>query len=83
MKEPQVKNRSINLIAQDILAHWPNPAFSAKPYLRAMLQLTSINDSYGNDDARSIVRYFLSNATTWRGEKARQIKAELNILLKK
>ena len=28
-----------------------------------------------------IVRYFLSNATTWRGEDARRIKAELKALL--
>jgi len=26
--------------------------------------------------------YFLSNATTWRGEKAKAIKSELNKLLK-
>jgi len=29
-----------------------------------------------------IVRYFLSNATTWRGETARRIKAELKQMLK-
>ena len=34
------------------------------------------------DDGGSIVLYFLSNATTWRGEDARRIKAELKSLLK-
>jgi hypothetical protein len=29
------------------------------------------------DDAKSIVSYFLCNATTWRGEDARRIKKEL------
>jgi hypothetical protein len=29
------------------------------------------------DSAKSIVLYFLANANTWRGEKARAIKVEL------
>jgi hypothetical protein len=29
------------------------------------------------DTAKSIVLYFLSNASSWRGEKAKSIKAEL------
>jgi len=28
------------------------------------------------------VRYFLSNATTWRGDTARRIKAELKEMLR-
>jgi hypothetical protein len=29
-----------------------------------------------------VVRYFLSNATSWKGDKAREIKAELKAMLK-
>jgi hypothetical protein len=47
-----------------------------------MRSLNSLSDNYYDDSAESIVRYFLSNATTWKGESARQIKAELNSMLK-
>ena len=32
---------------------------------------------YGLDTAETIVIYFLSNATTWRGAVAREVKVEL------
>ena len=47
-----------------------------------MQTLDSINDMYMFDSAKSVVIYFLSNATTWRGEIARNIKKELNKMLK-
>jgi hypothetical protein len=34
------------------------------------------------DRADMVVRYFLGNATTWRGADAKRIKAELKSLLK-
>ena len=40
----------------------------------------SINDNYGVDSGKSIVLYFLSNASTWRGETAKRIKKELKSL---
>jgi len=46
-----------------------------------MRGLQSINDTYGMDNARSIVRYFLANAATWKGDKARAIKTELKGML--
>lgn len=55
---------------------------AAYPYLDAMLDLNSIKDSYGHDSAKSIVLYFLSNASSWRGDVARRIKAELKELVK-
>lgn len=51
---------------------------SAIPYLSAMLTLQDMSSSYGCDDAKTIVLYFLSNASGWRGENAKAIKAELN-----
>ena len=74
--------RPISRIAYDVMAHWPNPYFGAKPYLRAMLSIADINDDYGADNAKSIVLYFLSNASTWRGPDAKRIKAELKDMLK-
>ena len=56
--------------------------FGAKPYLGAMLTLDKITDRYMCDDAKTIVSYFLANASTWRGEVAKRVKAELRAMLK-
>ena len=55
--------------------------FGAVPYLQAMHTINDIKDDYICDTADSVVRYFLANASTWRGDKAREIKKELNSLL--
>jgi len=72
--------RTLAAIARDIRTHWKKPYFGAVPYLDAMGTLDTIEDKYGYDDARSIVRYFMANAGTWRGEDARRIKAELKAM---
>ena len=72
--------RPLYEIAYDIISDWKKPYFGAQPYLDAMLCLDSINDNYGFDSAKSVVRYFLANASTWRGETAKRIKAELKAL---
>lgn len=74
--------RKISEIASEIKMDWKKVNFAAKPYLDAMFSLKSIEDKYYFDDARSIITYFLCNASSWRGEKARQIKAELKGMLK-
>lgn len=76
-----MQNRPLYIIAADIKADWQKVNYAAVPYLEAMQQLNSIEDNFILDSARSIVRYFLSNATTWRGEKAREIKAELKAMI--
>ena len=58
--------RRICFIAADIKRSWKKVYFGAVPYLDAMLSLNDINDNYYADSARSVVLYFLSNATTWR-----------------
>jgi hypothetical protein len=73
--------RPLYVIAQDIATQWRPVNFAAKPYLDAMRQLDSVSDSFGADSARSIVLYFLSNATSWRGDVARQIKNELRLMV--
>lgn len=74
--------RPISQIASEISRDWKKVNFAAKPYLDAMYSLDSINDKYGMDSGKSIVAYFLSNASQWRGEKAKEIKKELNKMLK-
>jgi hypothetical protein len=73
--------RSLSAIARDIHKAWPKVNFAAKPYLEAMTCLDRITDSYYADDARSVVLYFLSNASSFRGEEAKALKAELKALL--
>jgi hypothetical protein len=79
-------HRPLYTIAAEIRKDWGANSkripISADVYLRPMETLTSINDNYHMDTARSVVLYFLSNAATWRGETARRIKAELNTILK-
>lgn len=72
--------RSISTIAREIRADWQKPYFGAVPYLSAMQSLDSIEDNYFEDSGKSVVLYFLANAQTWKGEKARSIKAELKKL---
>jgi hypothetical protein len=56
---------------------WTKVNYAAKPYLDAMQSLDKASDRYGYDDGVSIVLYFLSNASSWRGEIAKAVKAEL------
>ena len=74
--------RPLYEVAEEIRNDWKNVYFGAKPYLDAMSCLESINDNYGWDSGKSIVLYFLANASSWRGETARRIKKELNAMTK-
>ncbi len=75
--------RTIREIASDIRQNWNPVNYAAKPYLDAMFYLDKITDKYYSDSGDMIIRYFLGNATTWKGEHARRIKAELNAMLNK
>jgi len=77
-----MSTRSLSTIGLEIRRDWKKPYFGAVPYIATMCELDSIDDKYGLDDARSIVNYFLSNASTWRGDVAKRIKAELKTILK-
>jgi hypothetical protein len=70
------------MISREIGRDWKNMYYGAVPYYNAMLSMNKIVDKYGADDGTSVVAYFLSNASTWRGGEARRIKAELNKMLK-
>jgi regulator of sirC expression with transglutaminase-like and TPR domain len=64
--------KTVSQIAREIRQNWAKPYFGAVPYLNAMFY-----ENYGFDGEKSIVLYFLSNASTYRGEIAKQHKKDL------
>jgi hypothetical protein len=74
--------RPLFTIANEIRKDWKKVNPYAQPYLEAMHTLNAITDIYIYDSARSVVSYFLSNASAWRGETARNVKKELKAMLK-
>ena len=74
--------RNLSVIAREIKHDWTKVNFAAKPYLDVMFTLNSIEDRYIHDSAYDIVSRFLCNATSWRGEVARRVKKELNVMIK-
>jgi hypothetical protein len=74
--------RPLYVIAAEIQRDWAKPYFGAVPYLEAMRALNDITDKFYHDDGRDVVCYFIANATTWRGDTARRVKAELRAMLK-
>lgn len=81
-KQAGAQTRPIYDIAKEIRQDWKDVYFGAKPYLEAMADLDKVTDYYGADPAKSIVLYFLSNATRWKGPKAKAIKDELKKMVK-
>ena len=78
-----VEVRPLHVIAREIRRDWgPKLNYAAKPYLKAMQSLDTIRENFYQDSAASVVRYFLANATTWKGDVARRVKAELKAMLK-
>ena len=73
--------RSVSAIAYDIKRAWPKINYAAAPYLDAMTRLQSVNDPYYQDSGRSVINYFLANASGFRGDAAKALKAELKNLL--
>jgi hypothetical protein len=60
---------------------WSRVSFAAEPYLAAMEALETVDEDYGADSGRSVVLYFLSNASSWRGPVARSCKRELKAMV--
>ena len=78
--------RPLSTIAREIQSIWSKQSkgvyFGAVPYLNAMSTLSTIDDTYGCDDAETIVLYFLANATSFRGPDAVRLKKELKTIAK-
>ena len=79
-----MEKRTFAEIAKDIRNNWNKVNYAAEPYLEAMecLHHSDPFKLYGYETAESIVLYFLANASTFRGQEARRIKAELKAMLK-
>ena len=76
-----MENRTLSTIAREISFDWKKVNFAAVPYLQAMATMESPQDNFGYDSGQSVVIYFLSNATSWRGDVARRIKKELKAII--
>jgi hypothetical protein len=79
---PNLKPLTLSQIAKLIMRDWGAVNYAAKPYLQAMNELKDVNDKFGYDSGASVVRYFLSNASSYRGDLARAIKTELRLRVK-
>jgi hypothetical protein len=77
-----IKHLNINQIANIIYKDWLTLNYAAEPYLHTMSSLKTVDDNYGADSGRSIVAYFLANASNWKGPVAKAVKTELNKRLK-
>lgn len=77
-------HRTFAEIAKEIRKVWKNIYFGAEPYLKALSQVHSSdkNAPYLFETAKDQVVYLLANMTTFRGEDARRIKAELKEMIK-
>lgn len=75
-----METRPLYKIAEEIKSDWKNVYFGAVPYLNAMRMMVDPADQFGMDSGRSIILYFLANASAWRGDTARRIKKELKSL---
>jgi hypothetical protein len=80
--------RQLSVIANEIMKDFKlKPNYRqyyayALPWLQAMQCINYLTDMYGAESGIMVVNYFLSNATTWKGEIARNIKKELNTMVK-
>jgi len=70
-----LSSKTINEIGFLIERSWINPFYGAIPYMKAMQRI--VNGAFYQDDEETIILYFLSNARTWKGETAREVKKEL------
>lgn len=79
-----MKKRTFAEIAQEIKHSWKNIYFGAKPYVEALLEIDSTDPKapYWCEDAQSMVCGFFGNCSSWRGEDAKRIKAELKSMIK-
>jgi len=72
-----VECRPIYEIARDIQKEWKPVNYAARPYLDALMTLRTVNDRYGMDSGSSMLAYFLSNASQFKLNRSKELKAEL------
>jgi hypothetical protein len=74
-------HRPLSEIAVEIESDWTALHGAAQPFIDAMSKLQNANDQYGLETGADMIRGFLMNAQTWRGEVARRVKLELKAIL--
>ena len=78
------QQRPLHEIADEIRSDWSKQKsginYGAKPYLEAMSSMDKVTENFGYDSGKSIVLYFLSNATQWRGETIKAIGQKMRRL---
>jgi len=79
---PPTKKRPLHEIARDIRKAWARPYFAALPYLEALRGIASTDEMFYHETGASVVRGFLANAQTFRGQAAKALKEELKEHLK-
>lgn len=78
------QKRTFATIAKEIKRVWSKPYFGAVPYLDALAQVNSTDKDayYLFEKVGDIVPYLLANMSTFRGEDAKRLKAELKEMIK-
>ena len=81
MRGQREESRPLSEIAHEIQKEWRRLNYAAVTPVAAMHHLRHIDDRYGGNPARAVVRDFLGCSVSWTGPAARRIKAELVGLL--
>ena len=69
--------RPLYEIAKEIRKDWKTMPDYAFTHFEGFQYATSIDEMFYFDSVKGEVLYFLGSASTWRGSKAKEIKAEL------
>ena len=71
--------RPLNELAEIIYSEGKGKSWFniAKHYVEPMLSMTDASEMYYYDKGTSVVMYALGNLQHWRGDVAKQVKAEL------
>lgn len=77
----KLSNMSIKEIAEFIIDDWSKSGKVPKAYLEPMLTIKTLEEMYYADKASSVVAYFISNASGWKGFNARVTKKYLKKML--
>lgn len=76
------EHTKVYVIANQIKAKWKNISPYALPYLNAMLTFSCPTEYYMYDRGSVVILYFLSNAASFKGADASEIKQTLKAMTK-
>jgi len=76
-----IQRRPLSEIANDVKTSWKGITPHAEEYRKLLSQANKVTDKVGGRSYSFVVERLLYHSVTWRGKKAREIKAELQLLL--